>query len=157
MEAKETKSIKIPQIINRPQLVPNSKKSFFAFLALLGWLSWFYFFSPLLTLLLWLFGYKRFNDYIIYEWQTTLNNLKEYEKFFLLAASIFISWALYNWLRFKNKKRRKGYGQVSTADIANFFQLEEQEIKNLQHSNRIILYFDNKGKIIKTGCTKQSD
>lgn len=154
MRAKRTEFIKVPQIINQPQLVPTPQKSLLAFIALIGWLVWFYFFSPLLTLLLWLFGYKRFNDYIIYEWKITLHNLKEYEIIFIVTATIFIAWALYNWLRFKNKNRRNGSKKVSTADIANFFQLTEQEVKNLQQSKRIILYFDDQGKIIKTNYTQ---
>jgi biofilm PGA synthesis protein PgaD len=101
--------MKIPLIIDRPDLQAWQQKAMFGAITAAFWLAWVFLWLPLITLLGWLFFGQRF--------QLQMINLDGYKSFVDLLSiycvvvgimgGTLILWATYNHLRFRGIDRRR--------------------------------------------------
>jgi len=73
--------------------------------------------------------------------------LELYSDWLLAMAAIFVSWALYNRLRFYNKKRRKTAEAVTIDDLSKMYHLEAKDLKEWQGTRSLTLHHDAKGRL----------
>lgn len=140
----------IPVYIDRPDLQGKRQRGLLGLLNLIGWMIWIYLFVPLFTLLAWLFGYYRFDRYVIHDAQN--DALEQLE--ILLVMIIFmnlalLAWAMYNYLRFYDNERRSKTANVSNSQIAHFYELDTAQVEAAQQQQLLTFYYDDHGKIIQ--------
>jgi poly-beta-1,6-N-acetyl-D-glucosamine biosynthesis protein PgaD len=75
--------------------------------------------------------------------------LSDYGASLLVMASTFIGWALYNRLRFSNKKRRKRADPIMVQDLGNFYKLDPEDLEFWQKKRSLIVHNDQKGRVVK--------
>lgn len=138
---------RIPEIIHRPDLVTVSKKGTMALVAAIGWLIWLYLISPLTALLAWWFGYQRLNIFVLSDPVHTMQTLIIYSMVIAAGGAMFILWAVYNWLRFRDHDRRGAPAPATTAEIASAFTIPPQSVLNAQDGKILLFSFDDHGQI----------
>ena len=140
---------RIPQIILRPDLINSPRKELFMLVATIGWAIWLYVLSPFFALVAWIFGYQRFNMFILDDPSRTIVTLQIYAIAIIIGGLIFILWASYNWLRFRFSHRR-GVAQTATAgDIGLSFGLTEDQVLFARQHNTLTFHFNDEGAITK--------
>lgn len=123
-------------------------------LTFLFWIFWLYLFRPLLALVLWcLFGFHIFNPDIfsIRLYEEIIRVIIKYSMFITLMGVIFISWALYNWVKYRALRRRKFIPHATVQEVAEFFEVEPKNLKKWQESKHIVIKLNEKGLIEKGG------
>ena len=141
-------------IIDAPKLQTLRQRFAFSFLTFAFWVLWFYLWMPLVTLVAWALGFQ-----IVYEhmvllqgWQGLVRLLGIYALVVIGLGSIFIGWALYNNIRFRNKKRRGNPGKVAIDDMVHFYQVGDAMIRKSQRSKRVVVHFNPEGGVVKLDC-----
>ncbi len=86
---------------------------------------------------------------VISFWIYNQDTVKQTEHFFVILAigilvetALLILWKEYNKLRFGRKQRRKFKGDVSDAEIDEFFELSD-ELRDLMHNHKYVILHEN--------------
>lgn len=127
-----------PIIINRPDL--KTKTRFFTEwgLALAGWIMWFFLVRPFLLVLAWLVGYELFYIHMVkYRGFENAPLFLQYGGLILVIYLIMQGWNLYNARRFRGKERRMRPEDVTDAEMADFFEMDEDDIRALKECERV--------------------
>ncbi len=140
---------RIPLTIYHPELVPVTKRGVLLFIFSIGWLLWFYIMLPVIAALGWLFGYHRLDVFVLSDPAQTFQTLRIYGLIITAGGMLFIFWAVYNWLRFRNYDRRGTPIPASAQDIAQIFKLEEEAVLWARQQKIIDFSFDAAGQIIR--------
>lgn len=139
----------LPAFIDRPDLQSRSQRGVFGMLAAAGLTLWLYLFIPLLSLLAWWFGWHRFDQYIIHDYEHGFTqHLAILVAIIMLLGLILLTWASYNILRFYNKERRHAMPDVQIGDMAHFYELETQLVEQAQAAQVNLFFYDRQGKIV---------
>jgi len=138
---------RIPRIIYRPELTPPVQRSILALITIIGWAIWFYLLEPLLVLLAWMAGYERARIYLLDTPFKTLATIEIYCLIIVASALVFISWAIYNWLRFRGMDRRKAPKPVGIEDIAEDMKIEPMQIAQARREKNLTFTYDEDGNI----------
>ena len=119
----------------------------------------------LLTVLLWLvYAYLLHDVYFflldIYHWlhdgDATIkaypklrifDMLQNYGEGLLAMALAFIGWALYNRIRFINKKRRKKSEPVTIDELGRMYKIDSAELESWQKKRSLVVHNDDKGRV----------
>ena len=153
-----------PLIITRPERQSTSQRWGFGLLTVLFWGLFGYFIRPLVTLVAWAVGYWRFHDVMI-----DGHGIEHLASLLLIYAAIIagmslslIAWSLYNLLRFGHNEKRMTSPPPATPEIlAEYFNVEPEDVRTWQSTRRLVLDFDHTGRIVdpaksspeKTDCT----
>jgi poly-beta-1,6-N-acetyl-D-glucosamine biosynthesis protein PgaD len=123
--------------------------------------------DAVLTLLLWVAYLYLLHDFYIflgdiYDWlHDGIGPIKAYPKLrifhvmqtyaegLLLVTVVFISWALYNKLRFRNSKRRTATEPVTTNDLHELFGLRTIDLDLWQQKRSLTVHHDKNGYVSK--------
>ncbi|WP_407275517.1 poly-beta-1,6-N-acetyl-D-glucosamine biosynthesis protein PgaD [Halothiobacillus sp. DCM-1] len=140
---------RIPELIQRHDLVPVAKRGVLTLIATVGWALWIYMLLPLGALLAWWFGYQRLDIFVLAEPGKTLATLTLYSLIILLAGLLFVFWAVYNWLRFRGMDRRNAPKPVGAEEIAQAFHLPRESVQLAQGSAHLIFHFAEDGHITR--------
>lgn len=141
--------ILIPVFIDRPELQHWSQRGIFGVIAACGLTLWLYLFMPLLTLLAWVFGYYRFDQYIIHDYQRGFSeHLTSLIAIIMIMGLILLAWASYNILRFYKNERRRFIAPVQSYEVAEFFELSVKMVEYAQQQQVISIVYDKQGKMI---------
>ncbi len=141
--------IVLPAFIDRPDLQHWSERGFFGMIALAGLTLWFYLFVPILSLLAWWFGWYRFDQYIIQDYQHGFSeNIAVMIVVVIMMGLLLLGWASYNILRFYDNERRHVMPDVQNSEVANFYELPTEKIAQAKAAKVSLLYYDRKGKIV---------
>ncbi len=136
-----------PKIIHRPELTPPVRRGILGLIAVIGWALWFYLLAPLSALLAWMFGYERTQTYLLDDPIRTLATMEIYGVIIVAAGLIFLSWAIYNWLRFGGMDRRKPPKTVGIEDIAEDMKIEPTQVTQARSSKNLTFSYDEDGNI----------
>lgn len=136
----------IPQYIDNPNFV--TKKSRDHLIQFLGWVCFMGLMLPLITLLLWAFEFTTIQHYIFIDGQhARQNNLIRTSMAIFICSTILLSWASYNWIRFRNNERRKKPLNTPLNQLAQSFDVTVNELNELQKCQNLTLYYDINGKL----------
>jgi biofilm PGA synthesis protein PgaD len=135
-------------IIRRPDLQPKAERLVWSVVTLIAWGVWFYLWLPAVSLVAWFFGVHVFIEYMLVdEAQNYLPSLGTYGVIVLTFAAVMMSWSVYNWGRFGRRNRRKLAPRVETAEIAEFFQLQMDELIGAQKHRILVIHLSPEGHI----------
>ena len=113
------------------------------------WIFWAYLWLPIITIFAWA-------GKVWFTWDQMVekNGLAEFFQllstwgWILLALNvIFVIWAIYNYLYFRNLNRRKARPAVSIADVANYHQKDSREIEEWWYAKAMIVQHHENGVI----------
>lgn len=148
-----------PLIIDRPSLQSSSQRMIYPIVTFAFWILWLYIWLPLVSLIAWGFGVQLFYDEMILEsgLDAFLNLAGTYAVIIALLGTSLLSWALYNWGRFRNKERRNVSEKLGSEKIAEYFHVNKDELTVWQGASRIIVHHNEKGDIerVETGYPKE--
>jgi biofilm PGA synthesis protein PgaD len=145
---------RIPELILRSDLVESPRKELLAVVAMIGWGIWLYIISPVFSLLAWWFGYLQLSKYVLNDPVGLVTTLRVYAVAIALGGLLFIFWAVYNWIRFRNSHRR-GVSQIaSPGDIGLGMGLTEAAVLFAQQHRLITFTHDDIGQVINIEETR---
>lgn len=140
---------RVPEIIQRPDLVPIAKRGVLALIAAVGWALWLYLLLPLGALLAWWFGYQRVDLFVLTNPSKTLETIHIYALIILAGGLLFIFWAVYNWLRFRGMDRRNAPKPVGSEDIGQAFHLPRESVQLAQGGTNLVFHYSDEGEITR--------
>jgi poly-beta-1,6-N-acetyl-D-glucosamine biosynthesis protein PgaD len=76
-----------------------------------------------------------------------LPTLLSYGEVTAAFAVVYIVWARYNQYRFRGKCRRRNMGPVKPEELAEFYGLNAQVVRQWQKSKTLILQFDEEEQV----------
>ena len=138
-----------PLIIDRPSLQSSSQRMIYPIITFAFWLLWIYIWLPLVSLIAWGFGVQLFYDEMILEsgLEAFIEIAGTYGVVIILLGTSLITWALYNWRRFRNKERRSGSFSLAHKELAEHFDVNAVELALWHDSRRIIVHHNDHGDI----------
>ncbi|HEX4583610.1 MAG TPA: poly-beta-1,6-N-acetyl-D-glucosamine biosynthesis protein PgaD [Burkholderiaceae bacterium] len=139
-----------PLIIERPDSVLSARKLTNYLLTFVWWSVWGHFMLPLLTLLLWMSGFRRFSDQLLGRagLDALVSRLPLYSAVVGVLCSGLIAWALLNWWRFADRNRRRSVKPVSAAEVARTYGLTAADLARWQQTRRLVVVHDPNGQPI---------
>jgi len=146
-----------PKIINRPELKSPLRHLVEGSITLALWAIWLYWIAPLLTLFLWLLGFKFF--YLALFAKAGFAELVEVLRNGGLAILIIIilkfAWIYYNYFMiFKKKGERRKQVRISSDKVmAQFFNVDPELLEKAKKHHRVNVVLKDKGIIINTPST----
>ncbi len=139
---------RLPDIIDRNDLVPPGKRRVGQIVSLAAWMVWIYLFTPIIALIGWALGVGLFERHILNDPMGTLQAIQIYGLVILIAGLIFISWASYNWLRFHNHERRHAPPPIGPQELAHRFCISPQEAEEIEQQRIVTVHFNDGAEII---------
>ena len=154
-------------IIDVPEVQSRTRKFSYTMVTLVFWSIYFYMWLPLISLLAWVLGFRFFYQHMIVlgGYQGFLADAKLYFMVILSLSTIFIVWAKINLYRFNDVERRKGHQPITQTNQAEYYHLDENDIKNWQGLSHMVIHHDENGYPIEiidqqknqTGFSEQLD
>ncbi|MCK9607286.1 MAG: poly-beta-1,6-N-acetyl-D-glucosamine biosynthesis protein PgaD [Methylomonas sp.] len=139
-----------PLVIDSPSLQSLRQRYLSATFTFVFWVIWILLWTPLITLIGWLFGLD-----LVYIEMIKLEGYKgviaDFGLFLIcitVIGSILGIWAAYNFYRFKDLERRAAIEPVNNRQLAAFFKIELQTLTKQQKAQCLSVSFDNQGHII---------
>lgn len=118
-------------------------------LTILMWLMYIYFmrnfFFFMGDLISWAF--HGFGDTSSYESFKIIDTLFDYFKVILVMGLIFISWAVYNKLRFGRKKRRQTTPPIEASRVATSYGIKAEDLAVWQDARIMIMHHEFNGRL----------
>lgn len=136
-----------PTIIHRPDLAPPVKRGVLAVIAASGWALWFYLIAPLLALVAWMFGYDRLQVYLLDDPKKTLYTFETYGLIIAAAGALFLSWAIYNWMRFRRVDRRRAPPVITTGELAAEHDIPHETVLTARNAQVMTFFFNEEGRV----------
>jgi biofilm PGA synthesis protein PgaD len=139
--------IELPSFIDRPDLQSYGQRTVSSVLAVVGWTCWLYLILPLLTLIAWIGGYHRVNQYVVLNKDGFLEQINILGPVVLILVVLLLVWATYNLIRFRDVARRNAPQNTTVGEMAEHFHVDEKLITRAQEHQVVIFYFDEHGAI----------
>jgi len=142
-------------IINRPNLQSRGQRIISSILLSAFWMLWIYIWLPLASLFAWGFGVHLFYDEMVLKngFEVFIEMAGNTSMMIIILGTSLLSWAFYNWGRFRNKKRRRVAKLLSNEEMAEYFQVDKEELIVWHHANRIVVHHNEQGDVqrVETG------
>ena len=137
-------------IINRPDLQSFRQKYGYSSITVLLWAAYIYMWLPLISLAAWFFGVHLFYEHVVERggYQAFLSDIRRYAVVIAVLVGVYVSWAIINYLRFRNSRRRSGPRTVSAEALAHHFRIGQNEVAILQAAKVVELRHDEGGNVI---------
>lgn len=128
------------KVENHPELRSWPRFIFEGGFTSMMWAVWIYLFLPLLSVLMWAFGFRTFyahvfKDAALSELYALLGHLGLAVLFFFVALR---AWELYNFYHFGRRNRRKRSAALTPDDVSRHFGVPADEITALQAQKEIV-------------------
>lgn len=135
-------------IFDRPELQARRHRWVYSTLTLIAWVIWMYLWLPVITLVAWYFGVRTFlREVVIPDPGTVLAIGLIYLLVVAILGVILIGWSRYNLGRFGGKDRRKEPRDVSDAEVAEHFGIEEGTLGELRSGRAVTLSHSSEGSV----------
>ena len=146
-----------PRIIDKPELKSPLRHFTEGSITITLWVIWIYWLLPILTLFLWVFGFRLlyqliFTDVDLNELAVILNNGG---MVILVIFTLQILWVYYNFYIFRKVgERRKTIRAYPEDKFAAFFGLDVKYLEELKKSNKIEVTLKENHKLVVNSHAK---
>jgi len=149
MEKPGSRTAARPLIIDRPDLQSTPQRVVSTGLTAFFWAVWAYLWLPVFALLGWIFGASRFYEEMVLEHggAALLDVLGWYALAIGLLAGSLVSWALYNFIRFRGRERRSSRRTATLDEVAALAGLEPDALRHWQQARMLRVRHDESGRI----------
>lgn len=103
------------------------------------WGLWIYLFLPLLNIVLRVMGGHYFYESVLVE-ENRYQFLTMVKRVWLSILIVFLTmrgWGFYNYYRFGRLERRKSRSNITKKELADYFEITEEEVLSLQSQKEI--------------------
>ncbi len=137
-------------IIERPDLQSTRQAVAYASLTAAFWALWLYLWLPLLALLAWSLGIEQAYKYMVVlgGYRDVVRLLAVYGLVILLLGGLLITWAVYNILRFRGVENRSANLEITPAEIARDFGMDQISVEKWQREKFLNVTHDNDARIL---------
>ena len=136
----------LPQYIDKSKFVKNKQGHYL--LQFTGWSFWSFLFVPLLTLILWLYQGNLIRNYIFAEeFHIQLLNIMWLAALIIFFGATLLSWASFNWIRFRKQHEIKEVSNVNNSILAKYLIISPAELEAMKASKRVVLHYDENGEL----------
>jgi len=134
--------INLPELLSRPERARDK-----VFTAIM-WGVYLYLWAPIVTLFAWLLGFEFGYEIMIRqgEAQNLSGILKDYVIVVLLIFSLVTLWSIGNLLRYGKLQRRHARNDVSSEQMAEFFDIDQETVERLRSTPSVSIEFDTEGR-----------
>lgn len=131
-------------IIDRPSVLRRSERLAAGGVTLAFWFAMFYLWQPLIGLIAWLFNSKLFYEHMIVlgGFRGFMEVLLAYLGIIFVLGGGLIFWAKINQWRFRGKEKRTLPPKATAEEIAHFFDVDSEQLKQWQSMKNARVYFD---------------
>jgi biofilm PGA synthesis protein PgaD len=134
--------------IDAPEMLTAPERTRDTLFTAIMWAIYLYLWVPLLSMLAWLLGFEFAYDVMI-----RTGGIRELGGI-LVAYGVIVTvifatvafWSLSNRVRYGKLKRRKKGPCVTTAEIAEYFDVDECATETLRRSTTAAIEFDDEGR-----------
>lgn len=136
-------------IIESPGLQRPLPRNAWKLVTAIFWLMWFWIWLPIITVVGWAFGIHTVFDQFVTRWGyiELLRLLPYYMLVIGVSGVALVGWSLLQYHRFHGKERRKGYPDVTRAEIAIGLGLAEETTIPWEAARRMVAYHDDNGRV----------
>lgn len=137
-------------LINKPKLQRPVQRTLFGLITLLAWMAWVSLWLPLITLVVWLLGFRTgYIEVFTGSHERAWHALLQIAALVSLCAVVTASWATYNWWRFRRIARRSNSRRVVPLPaMAKALKISQNSAVHLRESTRITLIFNADGYVV---------
>lgn len=137
-------------IIDRPDLQSMTQKYGFGSLTLLLWVIYLYLWIPFISVLAWLTGVHLFHHHIIERGglRQLAIDLRQYGMVVGVMVTVYLAWAVINYLRFRRTRRLGNVPAVTSTMLAAHFRVDVAEVEQLQSLRICEFSHDEDGNIV---------
>lgn len=137
-------------IIDSPKQLNLRQKYAHNFVKFLLVMTWYYFLTPVLTIINWFLAYTFFEQNFI-----LLEGYKEYQSsttlIYLTVIAAMLLWIIL-WVNFNKILNEKGVGKshlspVSVTEVSHYFKVELNTVVEYQKCKNTEVHFDQDGNI----------
>lgn len=111
------------------------------------WGVWLYLWMPLVTVAAWSFGFYQAQQHL--QWEQAPGELKRLLMFYAVIAAALggalLLWAAAEYMRFRNRNRRRASPPASTQDLARHACLPAESLAAWQRLRCVTAYHDELG------------
>ncbi len=137
-------------IIERPDLQPPGQRVAYRVVTAIAWVVWGYLWLPLITLLAWFFGVRRFvREIVVPEKSFFLATGSVYIIVILTLAGTLVLWSRYNLARFGGRDRRRHPEPLTRDEIESHFNLPDTAIDVLRSHRSTVVEYDSEGQLLE--------
>jgi biofilm PGA synthesis protein PgaD len=135
------------RLIQRKDKVPKSERVFWGAVTALFWLAYLYLWLPLITLLMWILGFKGAFD----ELETSKGTIDPYVLVSLPLIALtsmitLVAWSTYNRLRFKGRDRRGERPVVGLDMIASTLGVDDHIAAEIRSTKFMTLVMNDEAR-----------
>ena len=137
-------------IILRPDLQSPQQGVVYGVLTLVFWAFWLYLWLPLLALIAWSLGVQQAYKYMVVlgGYRDLLHLLATYGLIILLLGGALVTWAIYNIVRFRGIENRSANLDITHAEIARAFGMNQLAVENWQRAKCLTVTHKQDGRIL---------
>jgi len=137
-------------IINTPSMQSLWQSYSSVLITFIFWLLWFFLWVPVATAIAWYSGLHLayFEMFEMDGFKSVIDDFLGFLQIVALLGGSLAIWASYNFLRFRGNERRKPQKPVEIEQVADYFDLDVETLKQRRKEKMITVNFDDKGKII---------
>ena len=120
-------------------------------LTALFWAAWLYLIMPLLSLLLWFFGYRLFHEEMLVRggYEALLAELGHYGLVTLAILLAVLLWMRWNMRHYGDHNKRTHQPMpVQTAELADYAGLRPVQVSQLQATGHARVTFDEHDRLV---------
>lgn len=137
-------------IIDRPKLQTIYQRYGSVTLTVFFWMVWCYIWTPLITLVCWLFGiefiYTEIFTYLSFK--LFIADVGLYLITIGILCAVLFFWAIYNLLRFKNASNYKECQAVSLEEISHYANIKKESLAKYQKTKMLTVKFDEHNTLV---------
>jgi biofilm PGA synthesis protein PgaD len=139
-------------IIDRPTLQTSRQRMLFGSMTLLFWALWIYLWLPILALVGWYLGVKiAYTEMVVKNGFTGLLHLLGwYAAVISIMGASLITWAYYNFARFRQVTRRKRVVIATKLTPSERYGIGAEVLDAWSRAPRLVLLHDADGKLLGT-------
>ncbi len=131
-------------IIHRPQLQPFAQRTLWRMVTVLMWALYLYLLAPLLTLVMWLLGFRIASQQLQErEYGVDPFVLLSLPLMALACALLLIGWAEYNRRRFSGPDRRRHHDRIARSEVALALGASQEVMRQLDQGRITVLHMDD--------------
>jgi poly-beta-1,6-N-acetyl-D-glucosamine biosynthesis protein PgaD len=88
-----------------------------------------------------------FDELTSYANLSIMPTIEDYGEVALIVIAVYLSWAIYNLLRFRGRVRRKSRAAVEPEDLASMYGFSTANVTEWQNSSSLIMHLDPQGHL----------
>lgn len=143
----DPKKLDLPDFIDRSELVRN--RAACTLLQFIGWTAWMWCIISIITLIFWVVQfYIMYREFGHYSLDEQLQRVEWIAFAIIILDILFLIWAGYNWLRFRNYTRRQNFYVTPDQQFSHKFNVDVEQHEQLQHHKIITLHHNDHGEVV---------